>query len=396
MVNADLFSRLVPLHSLLHGDRGTLAKQSSVLSYRAGQVAFTRGELVRNQAYLISGEIELQSEQTSTIVRATGEQARHPLAPGSKRTATALCLKPTQILFVDRDLLDLLLTWSQTGGAESRLGVTDKHDESRLGVTNQHDQSRLGVTNQHDQSRLGVTDKYDESRSEVRPLIESPTEDDANDWMTSLLQSKAFLRVPPGNIAQIFASMEAVSFSPGQTIIQQGAPGDYYYVVTDGRVQVVLRDRDGVTEEELAQLGVGKAFGEEALVSGAPRNASVRALTRCTLMRLSSTAFMRLLRAPLLQEMALAERSEKQQLIDVRLPEEFEHGHLPGAINVPLARVRDAVKTLDPKHEYLVYCDTGRRSASATFLLNERGLNAKVVRGGVPIEELTLPSAESN
>jgi CRP-like cAMP-binding protein len=346
MVNADLFSRLVPLHSLLHGDRGTLAKQSSVLSYRAGQVAFSRGELVRNQAYLVSGEIELQGESGTTILRATGENARHPLAPGAKRPATALCLKPSQILFVDRDLLDLLLTWSQTGGAQ---------------------------------------------RDDLAPLEsgdDGENSEDGNDWMASLLQSKAFLRVPPGNIAQIFASMEAVSFSPGQTIIQQGAPGDYYYVVTDGRVQVVLRDRDGTNEEELAQLGVGKAFGEEALVSGAPRNASVRALTRCTLMRLSSTAFMRLLRAPLLQEIALNDRSERHQLIDVRLAEEFAHGHLPGAINLPLARVREAAKALDPSGEYLVYCDTGRRSASATFLLTERGLHAKVVRGGVSVEEL--------
>ncbi len=352
MVNADLFSRLVPLHSLLHGDQGTLAKQSSVLSYRAGQVAFSRGELVRNQAYLVSGEIELQGESSNMIMRATGENARHPLAPGSKRTATALCLKPSQILFVDRDLLDLLLTWSQTGGASVRNDL------------------------------------------EALPDDDSADADDSNDWMASLLQSKAFLRVPPGNIAQIFASMEAVSFDPGQTIIQQGTPGDYYYVVTEGRVQVVLRDRDGTSEEELAQLGVGKAFGEEALVSGAPRNASVRALTRCTLMRLSSAAFLRLLRAPLLQEISLADRSAKQQLIDVRLSEEFAHGHLPGAINLPLARVREGAKALDPNGEYVVYCDTGRRSASATFLLTERGLNAKVIRGGVAIEELTLDHAE--
>jgi CRP-like cAMP-binding protein len=345
MVNADLFSRLVPLHSLLHGDQGTLAKQSSVLSYRAGQVAFSRGELVRNQAYLVSGEIELQGESSNMILRATGENARHPLAPGAKRPATALCLKPSQILFVDRDLLDLLLTWSQTGGASTR--------------------------------------------DDLKSLPETAELDDSNDWMASLLQSKAFLRVPPGNIAQIFASMEAVSFSPGETIIQQGTPGDYYYVVTEGRVQVVLRDRDGTSEEELAQLGVGKAFGEEALVSGAPRNASVRALTRCTLMRLSSTAFLRLLRAPLLQEVAIGERHDKQRLIDVRLPEEFAHGHLSDAINLPLARVREGAKALDPSGEYLVYCDTGRRSASATFLLTERGLNAKVVRGGVPIEDLT-------
>ena len=129
MVKAELFSRLVPLHSLLHGDQGTLAKQSSVLSYRAGQVAFSRGELVRNQAYLVSGEIELQGESSNMILRATGENARHPLAPGSKRTATALCLKPSQILFVDRDLLDLLLTWSQTGGASARNDVTAIADD---------------------------------------------------------------------------------------------------------------------------------------------------------------------------------------------------------------------------------------------------------------------------
>ena len=159
-------------------------------------------------------------------------------------------------------------------------------------------------------------------------------------------------------------------------------------------MQVVLRDRNGTSEEELAQLGVGKAFGEEALVSGAPRNASVRALTRCTLMRLSSTAFLRLLRAPLLQEISLADRSAKQQLIDVRLAEEFAHGHLPGAINLPLARVREGAKALDPNGDYVVYCDTGRRSASATFLLTERGLKAKVIRGGVAIEELTMDHTE--
>ena len=78
----------------------------------------------------------------------------------------------------------------------------------------------------------------------------------------------------------------------------------------------------------------------------------------------------------------------------MRLPEEFAHGHLPGAINLPLAHVREGAKTLDSNGDYVVYCDTGRRSASATFLLTERGLNAKVIRGGVAIEELTLVDAE--
>jgi len=244
-------------------------------------------------------------------------------------------------LFVDRELLDVMLTWSQTGGVEAR---------------------ELATANETD---------------------------DAQDWMTALLQSKAFLRIPPGNIAQIFASMEPVSIEAGQIILKQGEPGDFYYVITEGRAQVVLEDPNGNSEEELAQLGVGRAFGEEALVSGEPRNATVRALTRCSLMRLSSASFSRLLKAPLLREVQLSEINPNVRLVDVRLPSEFERGHWPGALNIPLARLRALARTLDPAREYWVYCDTGRRSASAVFLLTERGFDAKLVRGGIGVAQLT-------
>jgi CRP-like cAMP-binding protein len=332
MINTQLFARFVPLQSLLQADRIQLAKQSNVMSFEAGQAVFARGDLARTQAYLVEGELELHTEVGTVSLVAGSESARYALAPGHRRSASAIASKAAQVLFVDSDLLDLLLTWSQTG-QESR----DNADESA-------------------------------------------------DWMTSLLQSKAFLRVPPGNIAQIFASLEAISFSPGQNIIQQGTPGDYYYIITDGRVQVILEDPRNNSEEELAQLGPGKGFGEEALVSGAPRNASVRALTRCTLMRLSSANFQRFLRAPLLRETTLGDLNGEEQLIDVRLPEEFSHGHLPAAINIPLTRMREMAKSLDPAKAYCVYCDTGRRSSSATFLLSERGFKARFVRGGVPPE----------
>mgnify|MGYP001185021136 CR=1 FL=1 len=340
MVNISLFGRFVPLQSLVPSDRSQLAKQSSLVNYQPGQVIFSRGELARTQAFLIEGEIELQDEQSSQRLRSTDPEARYALAPGQRRAQTALCLKSAQILFVDRELLDVMLTWSQTGGLEARELSGDVDDES-------------------------------------------------GDWMTALLQSKAFLRIPPGNIAQIFASMEPVTFEAGQIILKQGDPGDYYYVITDGRAQVVLEDPSGNSEEELAQLGVGRAFGEEALVSGEPRNATVRALTRCTLMRLSNIAFSRLLKAPLMREVQVSDLHAQVQLIDVRLPREFERGHWPGAINVPLARLRSLAQTLDPAREYWVYCDTGRRSASAVFLLTERGFDAKLVRGGVGVAQLT-------
>jgi CRP-like cAMP-binding protein len=338
MVNSGLFAKLVPLKSLVPQDRSQLAKQSSVLSYGPGQSIFGSGELARTQAYLIAGEIELTEESGRTVLRAGEQKAQYPLAPGSRRSASAVARTPSQILFVDRELVDLLLTWSQTGGLEGE--VQHKHDSI--------------------------------------------------DWMTALLQSKAFTRIPPANIAQILSSLEPVSFFPGDVILKQGDVGDYYYVITDGRVQVLLEDEYGQREEELAQLGVGRAFGEEALVSGEPRNATVRALTRCALMRLSGAAFAKLLKAPLLKEITLLELPSDATVIDVRLQSEFAHGHLPGARNIQLSAIRDAAGSLDPKLKYVVYCDTGRRSASATFLLSERGFNASVIRGGVPPSELKV------
>jgi len=336
MVNLGIFAQLVPLRSLVPADRAQLAKQSSVLSYGAGQAIFGVGELARTQAYLVAGEIDLIGETDRRVLRVSDPDAQYPLAPGHRRSASAVARSACQILFVDRELVDLLLTWSQTGGVEA-----DSSDKS-----------------------------------------------ESIDWMTYLLQSKAFMKIPAANIAQILASMEPVSFFAGNLILKQGDVGDYYYVITEGTVQVVLDDPGAEHEEELAQLGVGRAFGEEALVSGEPRNATVRAVTRCALMRLSGAAFAKLLKAPLLSEISMHEIPAKAQIIDVRIPSEYRHGHLPRAISAPLSRIRELAKTLDPKLSYVVYCDTGRRSASATYLLSERGFDATMIRSGVPPHEL--------
>jgi rhodanese-related sulfurtransferase len=69
--------------------------------------------------------------------------------------------------------------------------------------------------------------------------------------------------------------------------------------------------------------------------------------------------------------------------LDVRLPSEFEAYHNDGAINVPLYFIRLKLKTLDPKLRYVVCCDTGRRSSAAAFILNERGFDTVVLKGGL-------------
>ncbi len=74
--------------------------------------------------------------------------------------------------------------------------------------------------------------------------------------------------------------------------------------------------------------------------------------------------------------------------LDVRLPSEFESFHEAGALNIPLYFIRLKLSQLDTDQNYIVCCDTGRRSSAAAFILNERGFKTRVLRGGLNTSEL--------
>jgi len=61
-------------------------------------------------------------------------------------------------------------------------------------------------------------------------------------------------------------------------------------------------------------------------------------------------------------------------LLDVRQPQEYEQGHLPGAKLIPLAELRAGLQELDTDKETYVYCRSGNRSLSATALLADAGM----------------------
>ena len=113
------------------------------------------------------------------------KEARSPVAPVIPRMVSARARGPVEYLAVDTDLLDVMLTWDQTGS-------------------------------------------YEVSELRTSMMAES------SDWMTTLLQTKAFHRIPPANIQAIFMRMEQVNYRAGDLVIKQGDEGDYFYVITDG------------------------------------------------------------------------------------------------------------------------------------------------------------------
>jgi CRP/FNR family cyclic AMP-dependent transcriptional regulator len=86
------------------------------------------------------------------------------------------------------------------------------------------------------------------------------------------------------------------TYRRGETIVQQGQPGDAFYVIVRGRVAVAIVAPDG-REVVLNTLGEGDHFGEMALLDDAPRSASVIAQEKSDLAILSRTVFFELLKS---------------------------------------------------------------------------------------------------
>jgi rhodanese-related sulfurtransferase len=70
-------------------------------------------------------------------------------------------------------------------------------------------------------------------------------------------------------------------------------------------------------------------------------------------------------------------------LLDVRLESEHKRANIKGSQNVPLFMLRLKAEALDKSKTYICYCETGRRSSAATFLLSERGFDSCVLQGGL-------------
>ena len=142
-------------------------------------------------------------------------------------------------------------------------------------------------------ARVPSASLEDALQCDVSTVVEVAEIEDHDDphWMARMLQSALFRRLPAANIQALFARMVPVEVEAGEVVIDQGAAGDYYYVVQKGRCEVSRIALPGGEPVVLASLDEGQGFGEEALVSGGARNASVTMSTDGTLMRISKRDF---------------------------------------------------------------------------------------------------------
>jgi CRP-like cAMP-binding protein len=199
-------------------------------------------------------------------------------------------------------------------------------------------------------------------------------------------ESSIFEGIPDDSIAKMVECMDTVKRLAGDVIVKEGGEGDYYYLLLEGQA-VVERTGSNGKPQVVAELSDGGVFGEEALISYARRNATVRMATDGILRRLPRDAFVKFVQDPLVQWVTPREAqqmiNEGAQWVDVREGAEKRRNHLRGAVTLPLEQLRDRLNELSMDETYICYCENGRLSATAAFLMRQRGYNVRALRGGL-------------
>lgn len=302
-----------------------------------GQVLFRAGDLDGESCYLVAGSVTLSDGKNSRVVEAGSPEAAMPLGDERPRRESAEALTDCTIARFNRDWLESIVCWDQS------------------------------------------------AHYIILDILGSRALDDDAEWMVTLLRSNLFYKVPPVNIREVLSRFSPVLVEPGQVVVRQGELGDCCYVIKEGEAEVV-RSADGRSRQErLAVLGPGRCFGEDALLLSNPRNATVSMLSSGVLMRLDKQDFYTLLREPKVAAQSLDELECQPDLVwlDVRTCEEFEAGHRPGAMEMPLRLLKLKSRLLQPGQRYATYCDTGRRAVASAHLLQQDGFNVVALRGGI-------------
>jgi putative ABC transport system ATP-binding protein len=184
--------------------------------------------------------------------------------------------------------------------ADEPTAALDKDSGRKVVTLFQREASERGVAIvivTHDNRILDVADRI--VKMDFGKIARDSRVKEASLIAEMLKECSVFDGVAFSTLTRLADRMQAKQYPAGSRIIQQGDPGDRFYLIREGQA-VVTRDPGG---KRIAELGPGRFFGEAALITGEPRNAHVDTVSDAVVFSLDALSF---------QE-AMAERRTTEQ-----------------------------------------------------------------------------------
>ena len=302
--------RLEP-YSRLHAQQlMDLVKRCKELNIAAGRRFEVRNQATRGQCFLVEGSVQICSADRLRLKVWEEFDHRHPRA--------------RQPLLPDNSTGRYVLTRSR-----SRIVVVDS--EINAGAGN-----------------LSVT-----------PIGSS----DESAWMRTFLGGSLTAQLTPRALRDLFREFEPEQVSEGQIIGKIGEHSARFHVIKRGQVRIL----DRVT---LAVLGPGEFFGEDSLIRGRTRNATIASLTDGELLWIHAEAFRRLLRSSFVRDLRTGMAAVRVNLVSAsHAPSDSAH------LNLETSALRDSLHLFNPETRYLLLGERGDVELGA-FILTHHGYDA--------------------
>jgi CRP-like cAMP-binding protein len=301
----DLLKRMPTLARLSSPTLAALAAGARRVRLPSGRWLVRPGRTLSHHYYLVRGRVRIVSGDSSAVVSAGSQRARDPIYPGAVGVET---LAASEFLRLSLEALG-----------------EPPVEPASLGVP------------------------------EVRV-------DDCA-WQVRFLTSPLLQRLDPADWQRILRAMTLRRHEPGEQVIAAGSDADCCYVLCAGRAEV--RAAGG---RSLASLGPGTLFGEDALISGSRRNASVFMCSAGATGTLPAERFEALL---------LNAVARPQRHICGRRLISLDPSPPAGAIAIRLADIRTTARSLATDQRFAIVGGTARERALAAFLLAQLGLDAE-------------------
>ncbi len=270
---SDLLPRLVPLNTLPSRYLQEIRHQLVPRALAPGDELFDEQAPSGLSYFLLSGTLSLLTPDGERPLVAGSPESRHVFTPGIQ-VSKVCALEEACVLGIDSAQLERLVTW------------------------------------QHANADL---------------LLELATAGELTDWLEALLENPLFAKVPPANVRDMLTRLETIDLPVGHVLLREGEAGDCCYFLKSGRAEVMTGL--GSASQVVAELDVGACFGEEALLTDAPRNATVTLIEDACVLKLARESFVSLLKAPVVDELSLEQANalieQGAQWLDVRLLEEY-------------------------------------------------------------------------
>lgn len=143
-----------------------------------------------------------------------------------------------------------------------------------------------------------------------------PPSSRSKDAIDSLAAIPLFAGVDREDLEVLASHLIERRFPKNTSIVEEGLPGDYMYIIRSGRVKVTKLSEEG-REKIMGFLEAGDFFGEMALLDRSPRSASVKTLGEVRLLALSRRDFLDVLRkSPDVSMAVIAELSRRLREMD--------------------------------------------------------------------------------